>query len=113
MPEVEERLARFETRTETLLTQLEKRLADGFAAVDKRFDDLQTRMTSVEGRIASLDSHMDSRFTAVDTRFMGVEGRLTNIEARLDQKAGAWLVSIWGATLAMLIAAATALIKRW
>jgi hypothetical protein len=36
VPDLEERLTRFEAHMETLIMQLETRMADGFAAVDRR-----------------------------------------------------------------------------
>jgi hypothetical protein len=81
----------------------------------RRFSDLQERLTGMEGRIGTLDTRLDTRLQGLDdrlnTRFMGVEGRLSAIEQRLDHKAGNWTVNLWGATLAILIAAATAIIK--
>jgi hypothetical protein len=113
MPDQDDRLARLEVlitemdrRWETRFEQLEKRMVEGFAGIHKRLDDLQARMGSLEARMGSLDDR-------VETRLMGVEGRLTTIEGRLDHKAGNWVVSLWGATLAMLIGAATALVKLW
>jgi chromosome segregation ATPase len=91
--------------------QLQVRLDD----LHRRFTDLQERLTGVEGRIGTVDARLDTRLQGLDdrlnTRFMGVEGRLSGIEQRLDHKAGNWTVNLWGATLAILIGAATALVK--
>jgi chromosome segregation ATPase len=92
-------------------TQLHVRLDD----LHRRFTDLQERLTGVEGRIGTVDTRLDTRLQGLDdrlnTRFMGVEGRLSAIEQRLDHKAGNWTVNLWGTTLAILIGAATALVK--
>jgi chromosome segregation ATPase len=91
--------------------QLEVRLDD----LHRRFTDLQERLTGVDGRLGTVDTRLDTRLQGLDdrlnTRFMGVEGRLSAIEQRLDHKAGNWTVNLWGATLAILIGAATALVK--
>jgi chromosome segregation ATPase len=82
---------------------------------NERVTDLHQRLTGIEGRIDALDTRLDTRFEGLDdrlnTRLMGVEGRLGGIEQRLDHKAGTWTVNLWGATLALLIGAATALLK--
>jgi hypothetical protein len=91
--------------------QLEVRLDD----LHRRFTDLQERLTGMDGRLGTVDTRLDTRLQGLDdrldTRFMGVEGRLSAIEQRLDHKAGNWTVNLWGATLAILIGAATALVK--
>jgi chromosome segregation ATPase len=95
----------------TQANQLQVRLDD----LHRRFTDLQERLTGVDGRIGSMDARLDTRLQGLDdrlnTRFMGVEGRLSGIEQRLDHKAGNWTVNLWGATLAILIGPATALVK--
>jgi predicted nucleic acid-binding Zn-ribbon protein len=135
MPEAEDRLGSIET----LLNRLQQNVDAGFIGMDKRVDqlsrdlslhvatlhtrlddlnrrftDLQGRLTSVEGRLSTMDTRLDTRLQGLDdrldTRLMGVEGRLSVIEQRLDHKAGNATVNLWGATLAMLIAAATALV---
>ena len=81
----------------------------------RRLTDLQERLTGIEGRLGTLDTRLDTRLQGVDdrlnTRFMGVEGGLSAIEQRLDHKADRSTVNLWCTTLAILIAAATALIK--
>jgi hypothetical protein len=118
VPDLEERLTRFEARMETLLIQLETRMTDGFAAVDrrldhinrrfddvhKRFDDAHARLSGLEGRMGSLEGH-------IDTRLMGIEGRITVLEQCLDRKASNGELRFWAAWLTGLIGAALALIK--
>ena len=94
--------------------------------INQRFTDLQERLTGMEGRLGTLDDRLDTRLGGLDarldtrlgeiddrlnTRLMGVEGRLSAIESRLDSKAGNWTVNLWGATLALLVGAATAFLK--
>jgi hypothetical protein len=49
----------------------------------------------------------------VKQRLTAVEHRLTSIETRLDEKAGMWVVYLWGVTLSLLIGAALALVQLW
>jgi hypothetical protein len=65
--------------------------------VDLRLERLETKMDNVEKRLASMQSWFETRFAA--------------LESRLDGEAGNFVVSLWGAILAMLIAAAFALTK--
>jgi hypothetical protein len=68
-----------------------------FHRMDLRLERLDTKMDGLEKRLASMESRFEVRFAAIETR--------------LDGKAGNWVVSLWGATLAMLIGAAFALTK--
>jgi hypothetical protein len=61
--------------------------------LDARFDGLEKRMATMEGRVESLDR-------TITTRFEG-------LEAPLNTKASNWVVSLWGTTLAALIALLT------
>lgn len=63
---------------------------DIFHRLDLRLERLDTKMDALEKRLASLDGGLGARFDTLD--------------ARLDGKAGNWVVSLWGATLAVLIA---------
>jgi hypothetical protein len=65
--------------------------------IDAKLDAQDKRLTMVEGRLNSLESRID--------------GRLAGIDNRIDNKASNITVSLWGATLAMLIGAAFALTK--
>ena len=53
--------------TEFAFTRLEKRMLDGFAGMESRFD------------------RMDSRFDRMDSRFDRMENRLERFERKLDQ----------------------------
>jgi anti-sigma-K factor RskA len=70
---------------------------DLFHRMELRLERLDTKVENLEKGFADLRSEMRTRFSSIDTR--------------LDGKAGNWLASLWGATLAMLIAAAFALTK--
>jgi hypothetical protein len=81
------------------LDQFDKRMDERFQALNTRLDDMNHAVTA--------------RLESLDTRLLALEGRLTVIDERLDHKAGNWVVSLRGATVAMLIGAATALVKLW
>jgi hypothetical protein len=72
-------------------------IRDLFHRMELRLERLHTKMDNLKKRFASMESRFESRFNSID--------------ARLDGKAGNWVVSLWGATLAMLIAADFALTK--
>jgi hypothetical protein len=112
---VDKRFDDFRREAERGQQELTLRVMSRFGSIDQRFTDLQERLTGMEGRLEALDGRLDSRLAGIDdrlnTRLMGVEGRLSAIESRLDHKADKWTVNLWGATLAILIAAATAFIK--
>jgi chromosome segregation ATPase len=130
MPD-EERLARLETRLETLFGQFDKRMADRFLALNTRIDDMQARFNDLQGgvgdlshrvgsleatmnqRLATLEATMNQRFTAMENRLTSMENRFTSLEGRLDHKASNWLVSFWAAGVTTVIGAATAIIKLW
>jgi hypothetical protein len=66
---------------------------DTFHRFERRLERLDTKMDQLEKALA--DSRGDMRATR--------EG----LEARLNSEAGNWVVSLWGATLAVLIALLT------
>jgi hypothetical protein len=63
--------------------------------IDLKLDALEKRLTSLEQRFASFEDRQDVRFDW--------------LEHRLNTKAGNWTVSLWGATLAILIG----LVRLW
>jgi hypothetical protein len=69
-------------------------LRDLFHGLTARMERFETRMDALEKSLA-------------DFR-VEVRGRFEGLESRLALKADAWTVSIWGGTLAGLIAVATA-----
>jgi hypothetical protein len=68
-----------------------------FHRIDLRLERLDTKVDNLDKRIASLETRFEARFMSID--------------ARLDNKAGNWVVGLWGSTLAILIGAAFALTK--
>ena len=76
--------------------------------IDGRIDRLDTRIDGVEKR---LDTRIESVEKAVADARTEFRMRFEGIENRLNTKAGNWVVTFWGATLAMLIGAAFALTK--
>jgi hypothetical protein len=118
VPDLEERLTPFEARMETLIIQLETRMADGFAAVDRRlddisrrFDDVHKRLDDTPARLSGLEGRMGSLEGHIDTRLMGIEGRITALDQCLDRKASNGELRFWAAWLTALIGTALALIK--
>jgi hypothetical protein len=68
-----------------------------FHHVELRLEQLDTKLDAQEKHLASLATGMESHFNSVDNHH---DGRTGNV-----------VVSLWDATLAMLIAAASALTK--
>jgi len=99
---------------------------------DEEFRDLfhrmEVRLERIEGRIDGMEKRLDTRIDGLekrlDTRIDSVEKavadvrtefrtRFEGLENRLNTKAGNWVVTFWGSTLAILIGAAFALTKWW
>jgi uncharacterized protein YlxW (UPF0749 family) len=74
-------------------------LRELFHRMELRLERLDTKVDNLEKTVADVRSEMRARF----------EG----IENRLNSKAGNWVVTFWGSTLAILIGAAFALTKWW
>jgi len=74
------------------------------AMTDEEFRDTFHRF---ELRLERLDTKMDQLEKRLSDGFAVVNTRLEGIETRLNTKAGNWVVSLWGATLAGLIALLT------
>jgi hypothetical protein len=70
-------------------------LQDTFHRFELRLERLDTKLDSLEKRLASLEGRLDTRFDG--------------LESRLNTKAGNWVVSLWGTTLAILMG----LLKLW
>jgi hypothetical protein len=70
-------------------------LRDTFHRLELRLERMDTKLDSLEKRLASLEGRLDTRFDG--------------LESRVNTKAGNWVVSLWGATLAILIG----LLKLW
>jgi hypothetical protein len=70
-------------------------------------DEFRDTFHRFELRLERLDTKMDNlekSFADLRTEF---RTRIGDLEKRLDGKAGNWVVSLWGATLAVLIALLT------
>jgi hypothetical protein len=80
----------------TCLDALDKRMADGLAAINAWLSD---QGQAVNGRLDDLGQ----RITAVETRLRSAESRM----------ASSWTVNLWGATISGLIATAVAVINLW
>ena len=77
-----------------------------FHRMEVRFERLDGRMDRLDARIDHLDKTVADVRTEFRTRFEGLENRL-------NTKAGNWVVTFWGSTLAILIGAAFALTRWW
>ena len=62
------------------------------------FHRIELRMERFEVRLDALDKRVSDGFAQINTRLEGMENRL-------NTKAGNWTVSLWGATLAIIMAA--------
>jgi hypothetical protein len=71
---------------------------------DEEFRDTFHR---VELRLERLDTHLDSQEKSLADLRSEFRSRIGDLEKRLDGKAGNGVVSLWGATLAVLIALLT------
>ena len=71
----EEHLARFEERTAQEFKALRELMQAGFAAVDKRFEDMNKRFEE-------MNANIDKRFAAVDKRFEDMNKRFEDINKR-------------------------------
>jgi hypothetical protein len=75
------------------------------------FHRMELRFEHLDGRMDRLDTRIDNLEKAVADVRAEFRGRFEVIENRLNSKAGNWVVTFWGATLAMLIGPAFALTK--
>ncbi len=70
------------------LARLEERVDQGFASVEKRFEDLihqmDRRFDQVDKRFEDLIHQMDKRFDQVDKRFEQVDKRFEQVERRFE-----------------------------
>ncbi|MGN6276766.1 MAG: hypothetical protein ACTHNP_12680 [Solirubrobacterales bacterium] len=56
--------------------RVEGQMKEGFAAVDKRFEEVDARFDKVEGEMKAGFAKVDQRFDKVDARFEKVEGEM-------------------------------------
>ena len=74
-------------------------------------EQLMEQFHRVELRLERLDTKVDQLEKRFTDGLAVVNSRLASLETRLESKASTWAVSLWGATLAMLIGASVALMK--
>jgi len=63
-------------------------MAEGFAAVDRRFDGIDGRLDGIDGRLDGIDSRLDGidgRLDAHDARFDGIDAQLADIPAHFAE----------------------------
>ena len=70
-------------------------------------DEFRETFHRFELRLERLDTKMDSLEKSFADFRSELRTRIGDLEKRLDGKAGNWVVSLWGATLAVLIALLT------
>jgi chaperonin cofactor prefoldin len=70
-------------------------------------DELRELVHRVELRIERLDARFDALEKTVGDVRAEIRTRLEGVESRINTKASNWVVSLWGATLAVLIALLT------
>jgi hypothetical protein len=68
-------------------------------------DQLMAQFHRLELRLERLDTKVDQLEKRLSDGFAVVHGRLEGLENRLNTKAGTWAVTLWGATLAILVSA--------
>jgi hypothetical protein len=76
-------------------------------------DEIRELFHRMELRLERLDTKVDSLEKTVADVCTELRTRFEGIESRLNSKAGNWVVTFWGSTLAILIGAAFALTKWW
>ena len=76
-------------RVEEELKHQRELMQQGFAMMDKRFEEMQhqidKRFDAVDKRFEEMQQQMDKRFEAVDKRFEAMDKRFEEITSRLDR----------------------------
>ena len=76
-------------RVEEELKHQRELMQQGFAMMDKRFEEMQQqidkRFDAVDKRFEEMQQQMDKRFEAVDKRFEAMDKRFEEITSRLDR----------------------------
>lgn len=76
-------------RVEEELKHQRELMQQGFAMMDKRFEEMQHQMDkrfdAVDKRFEEMQQQMDKRFEAVDKRFEAMDKRFEEITSRLDR----------------------------
>jgi hypothetical protein len=68
------------------LDELNGRVKDGFASVDKRFEKVDERFVRLEGEMKQGFAKVDKRFERVDEHFVRLEGEMKDGFARVDRE---------------------------
>lgn len=69
----------------TGLAQLEAKMNQGFAEIDKRFDDLYALLSQFANDMQAKFEEQDARFDRIEARLDKQDARFDRIEARLDE----------------------------
>jgi hypothetical protein len=80
---------------------------------DAMDEDVRDCSNRTELRLERLDATISQIEKRLSDGFGQMNARLEGIENRFAHKADNWVVSLWGATLAMLSVGAFALAKLW
>ena len=76
-------------RVEEELKHQRELMQQGFAMMDKRFEEMQQQMDkrfdAVDKRFEEMQQQMDKRFEAMDKRFEAMDKRFEEITSRLDR----------------------------
>jgi DNA repair ATPase RecN len=102
--------------SEMTLTELSRQLQDLSARQDMRLTAIEGRLTAIEDHLHRFEprlERLDANQANTDKRLGDLQAemraRLEGLENRVNTRAGNWVVSLWGATLAVLIG----LLKLW
>jgi predicted nuclease with TOPRIM domain len=96
--------------TDSRLDDLGKKVGDGFAEVDKKFDKVDDRFAEVDKKF----DKVDDRFDKVDEKFDKVDDRFDKLDEKFDRKFDRlmWvLLSTQGGIIAVLIGGFIALLR--
>jgi hypothetical protein len=66
-------------------------------------EELRELVHRVELRLERVDTRLDGLEKRLTEGLAQIHTRLEGLESRVNTKAGNWVVSLWGATLAVLI----------
>jgi predicted nuclease with TOPRIM domain len=80
----------------------DEQLLEQFHRLELRLERFETRLEALDKRLS--DSTQEVRAGLTDVR-SELRTRVEGLESRLNTKAGTWAVTLWGATLAILVSA--------
>ncbi len=76
-------------------------------------DEIRELFHRMQLRLERLDTKVDGLEKAVADVRSEIRARFEGLKSRLNTKAGNWVVTFWGSTLAILIGGAFALTRWW